>query len=416
MEKIEPDESRPYDLIVWGASGFTGRLVVEYLASNYVPGGELRWAIAGRDRYKLDQVLAGLDIEPEAVTVLLADSSDEASLAVLARQARVVLSTVGPYARYGDALVQSCVEQRTDYCDLAGETQWIRRMIDRHAAHASNSGARIVHSCGFDSIPSDMGVWFLQQEAKTRFGEYCNRIQLLVKAMKGGGSGGTYASMLNALEEGRADRNVRWVLADPYGLNPDGQRSGPDSADQRGIEFNTDLGVWTAPFVMSVINTRIVRRSNALLDYRYGRDFRYAESLIAGRGAFGWARAAAITAGLRGFMAASSSGITRDLIVKHLIPAPGEGPDRNDRENGFFNMVLVGHTADGRELRVHVTGDRDPGYGSTSKMLAESAVCLACDEIPVSGGFWTPSTALGPLLFTRLTKRAGLDFRIHEPH
>jgi len=405
---------REFDLVVWGATGFTGRLVAEYLARQYPPGTALAWAAAGRDPARVGQVLAALGIAPGSIPVVTADSTDRASLDAMVRRTRVVLSTVGPYARYGEPLVASCAAAGTDYCDLAGEVQWMRRMIDRYQDAARASGARLVPSCGFDSIPSDLGVQFLQQAAQTRHAAVCRSIRLLVKAMRGGASGGTIASLLNAIEEGRTDPAVRRILADPYGLNPGGERRGPDGHDQRGVGYDEDLRVWTAPFVMSAINTRVVRRSNALLGYPYGRDFRYAECVIAGKGALGCARAAALAAGTGGFMLAASFELGRNQLLRRLLPAPGEGPERRARENGYFNLVLLGRLANGAVLKARVTGDRDPGYGATSRMLAESAICLARDEIAAEGGFWTPASILGDALRRRLTRRAGLEFRVED--
>ena len=285
-------------------------------------------------------------------------------------------------------------------------------MIDRHQNAAEQSGARIVHSCGFDSIPSDLGVQFLQQHAQREYGAPCKRIELLVKAMKGGGSGGTIASALNALDESRRDREVARIMVEPYSLNPEGERQGPDGHDQRGIEFNDLADSWTAPFVMAVINMRVVRRSNALMNYAYGRGFRYNEAILTGEGTTGWMKSAAVTAGLGGFILASSFGLSRSLLVEKLIPKPGEGPDQTERENGFFNLMLFGQLEDGTILRARVKGDRDPGYGSTCKMLSESAICLAKDDITVGGGFWTPAAAMGTLLQQRLTKNAGLTFEL----
>lgn len=401
---------RPYDVIVWGATGFTGRLVVEYLAERYPVGETLRWAVAGRDQGRLEKVLDEHFEKRPRPDILTADSNDPASLTELAQSGKVILTTVGPYARYGTPLVEACVENGTDYCDLCGEVQWMRKMIDRYQSRAEVSGARIVMSCGFDSIPSDIGVMSLQQHAQATSGTACKDIVLLVRAMKGGASGGTFASMLNAIKEARSDRDVARTLVDPYSLNPDGERQGPDGRDQTGARFNKDAGVWTAPFVMAAVNTRVVRRSHALLGYPYGKDFRYNEATMTGKGIGGGLRARLMSVGIGAFMLASAFDFTRRWIVEKLVPAPGEGPSRSERENGYFNLLLLGKTSDGDTLRLRVKGDRDPGYGSTSKMLAESAVCLACDAPAVGGGFWTPAAALGTLLRDRLEQNAGLSF------
>jgi short subunit dehydrogenase-like uncharacterized protein len=394
--QISVDNSkRQFDVVVWGATGFTGRLVVEYLARQYPAGGPLKWAAAARDQEKLRRVLADVSPAADQIPTMIADSGDAVSLSVLVKSTKVVLTTVGPYAKYGNELVKACVEAGTHYCDLAGEVQWMRSMIDQHQEEAQSSGAKIVHSCGFDSIPSDIGVFLLQKAAIEQFGAPCNRIKLLVKAMKGGASGGTIASMLNAIEHAREDPAIARILTEPYALNPEGRRKGPDGRDQEKIEFDEDAGVWTGPFVMAAINTRIVRRTNALLDYRYGEQFRYRESTITGKGVSGWFKSAIMTLGLGAFMLASSFKFTRDKVVRRLVPKPGEGPNAEQRKNGFFNLKLIGKTKSGQTLRMTVKGDRDPGYGSTSKMLAESAICLATDDLTVKGGFWTPAAAMG---------------------
>ena len=401
---------REYDVIVWGASGFTGRLVTEYLFGKYGTGGELRWAIAGRSQEKLETICVELGIASGSVPIILADCFDSGSMQDLARDTKVVLTTVGPYAKYGSALVEACVMHGTHYCDLAGEVQWMRKMIDRFQSDAEASGARIVHSCGFDSIPSDIGVWFLQQEAQKLHGRPCADVKLLVKAMKGGASGGTFASMMNALEESRRDRNIAKILVDPYALNPDGERNGPDGGDQTSVEFYDGTGVWTAPFVMAAVNTRVVRRTNALLHYPYGRDFKYSEATITGKGPTGWMKSAGVTAGLGGFMLASSFDFSRSILVNRVLPKPGEGPNEEQRQAGFFNLLLVGKLGNETLIRARVTGDRDPGYGSTSKMLSESAVCLAMDDLGSKGGFWTPASAMADELYKRLVENAGLEF------
>ena len=414
MTNETPEKNRKYDIVVWGASGFTGRLVVEYLHRQYTNGGDLAWAIAGRNEQKLQQVLSELSITNNAPDILLADSHDADSLQQLTRSTKVVLTTVGPYALYGSELVGACVENGTHYCDLSAEIHWLRQMMDKHQSAAENSGARIVHACGFDSIPSDLGVQFLQQHAISEFGAPCTRINLFVKAIKGGGSGGTIASGLNALDESRKNKDAARVMIDPYSLNPEGERQGPDGRDQRGVEYNELIDSWTAPFVMAIINMRIVRRSNALMDYAYGKDFEYAESMLTGHGAMGWLKSAGMTAGMGGFILASSFSLSRSLLIDKLIPKPGEGPGKTERENGFFNLVLVGQLSDGTLLKARVTGDRDPGYGSTSKMLSESAVCLAKDDVPVGGGFWTTASAMGDLLRQRMIDNAGLTFTMEN--
>jgi short subunit dehydrogenase-like uncharacterized protein len=332
----------------------------------------------------------------------------------LARRSRVILTTVGPYARYGSEVVAACAENGTHYCDLAGEVQWIRRMIDAHDATARKNGARIVHCCGFDSIPMDIGAWFLQREAQQRYGEPCESIVLLVRAMKGGASGGTIASMMNLIREARADREVARVLARPYSLNPEGEQNGPDRGDQRGIRFDPDTQSWTAPFIMASVNTRVVRRSHALLGYPWGKHFRYHEAIRTGRGMGGWFRAATITAGLAGLVGFASFGWSRSLLERFVLPKPGTGPDRQARENGFFKLEQVGRLGGGRRITSRITGDRDPGYGSTSKMLAESAACLAFDELDCGGGVLTPAAAMAAPLIKRLAENAGLAFEVRD--
>ena len=388
--------------------------MAEYLLERYGVDGSVRWAMAGRNDSKLAVVRDELGPSAGEVPILTADSHDRASLDALVRRTRVICTTVGPYAKYGSELVAACVGSGTHYCDLAGEVQWMRAMIDTHQGDAQDSGARIVHTCGFDSIPSDMGVRFMQAEAQKRFGTPFGEIKYRVKALRGGPSGGTVASLLNAVDEAGDDRAVARILADPYALNPPGQREGPDGRDQQTLLYDRDVGAWTAPFVMAGINTRVVRRTNALLGYPYGRDFRYSEATLMGDGVAGWMKAAATTGGLGAFMLAVQAAPLRRLLERTVLPAPGDGPNRQQRETGFFNIVLAGILDDGEVVTGRVTGDRDPGYGSTSKMLAESAVCLAQDELDVGGGFWTPASAMGDQLLKRLTGNAGLAFRIDE--
>jgi len=397
--------AKPFDLVLFGATGFTGKLVAEYLLRKRV---SLKWAIAGRDRRKLEAL--GVD-----VPILIADAGDLASLDAIAAQTRVVCTTVGPYARYGGPLVEACAKNGVDYCDLTGETHWIRRMIDAHHAQAIKSGARIVHCCGFDSIPSDLGTFMVQEHARATHGVPCSEVVFALGASSGGVSGGTVASMLNILDEAKRDREVRKILLDPYALNPEGERAGPDGPDQRTVRFDDVLGQWTAPFVMAAINARIVRRSNALAGYPYGRDFRYREVMSFGRGPRALALATGVTAGLGAFFAASALPPTRAILERTFLPAPGEGPSEKTRERGFFRAEVVGTGRDGsgREFRVRgrIAGHGDPGYAATARMLAESALCLAGDARHGGGGVLTPSTAMGERLLARL-RAADMTFEV----
>jgi short subunit dehydrogenase-like uncharacterized protein len=396
------------DLIVWGATGYTGRLVAAHLATRAPQ--ELRWALGGRDAQKLTRLRDRVAPGAEFVT---ADALDPDSIDAVARRARVVVSTVGPYARYGTPLVEACVRHGTDYCDISGEPQWIRANVDRLHERARESGARIVHCCGFDSIPSDLGVWLLHDHLqRRRDGARLARASFYVRKLKGGFSGGTVASMLNLLEEASRDRALRRLLYNPYSLNPDGERRGPDGPDQRGPRFCEALGRWTAPFVMAGINTRIVRRTNALLGYPYGRDFRYEESMLA-RGRFG-ATLLSLTVG-----AMTVGGLLAPTrwLMRRFLPAPGQGPSERARRAGFFEILLRGYAVtkagapSPEQLEATVAGDLDPGYGMTSIMLAESGLCLAVDEPSSAGGILTPAAAMARPLLDRL-RETGMRFEV----
>lgn len=404
---------REYDVVLWGATGFTGSLVAEYLMGRYGVGNGLRWAIGGRSQEKLAAVRDGLGATASALPIVLGDAGEADAMQALAETTRVVCSTVGPYAKYGSPLVEACVKGGTHYCDLTGEIHWMQRMIDTHQDAARSSGARIVHTCGFDCIPSDLGTWFIQREMRTRHGVASPHVKLRVKGFSGGASGGTIASMLNMMEEAKHDPAVTRAMNEPYSINPQGERSGPDGPERFAPQQDGDFGEWTAPFVMAGVDTKIVRRTNALLDYAYGRDFRYDEAVLMGAGAVGAAKAAAMTAGLGSGMALATVGPIRSLLASRL-PSPGEGPSKEAREAGYFDLRLhAAHPTDrSLDLRAKVTGDRDPGYGSTSKMLGEAAVCLAKDDLANAGGFWTPAAAMGEPLLERLTKHAGLTFEI----
>lgn len=410
----EHQGSREFDIIIQGATGFTGTLVAEYLLRQYGVGGDLRWALAGRNEEKLRDVRQGLGSSAGELDLIVADSFDKTALQSLSERTHVVLTTVGPYALYGSDLVEACVNAGTHYCDLAGEVQWIRKMIDAHHERAKETGAKIVHCCGFDSVPMDIGVWFLQRTAQEKYGSYCESISMLVKATKGTASGGTLASMMNLIKESREDRNIARTLIHPYSLNPEGQREGPDDRDQQSVIYRDDAKAWTAPFVMAGVNTKVVRRSHALAGYPYGRGFRYDESVLTGRGLSGWFKGTMMTLGLGALVFFASFTPTRRLLQRFVLAKPGEGPDRQLQQQGFFNLMQIGVLADGTVLRSRITGDQDPGYGSTSKMLSECAVCLAKDELGGTGGVLTPAATMGAPLFDRLRKNAGLTFELRN--
>ena len=417
------DRSRPFDIVLFGATGFTGKLVAEYLVRHYADT-DLRFALAGRDRSKLEAVrfaLAKTNPKAAGLVILVGDSADRASLDAITAQASVICTTVGPYAKYGAALVASCVAHGTDYCDLTGEVHFIRRMIDAHQADAERSGARIVHCCGFDSIPSDLGTLMLVDAMRERHGTKLDAVHFFAGESRGGVSGGTAASMMALMEEVGRDREVRRIVGDPYALmpaGPDGKRErGADGSDQLGVRFDDSVGMWTGPFVMAAINTRVVRRSNALLGYGYGRDFRYSEVMSTGKGARGLALASVMTAGIGAFVAAAQLRPLRALLARTVLPAPGEGPSPEARERGYFVVRLVGEgrAKDGTAvvLRGRVEGKGDPGYAATARMLGESAVCLALDGAALDspGGIRTPASTMGTRLTDRL-RAAGMVFRV----
>ena len=406
-----------YDLVVFGATSFVGSILTRYLAATFgTDGRQLRWAVAGRSPEKLAALRDALGEGGQTLPVVVADAGDEEALQRLCADSRVVVSTVGPYALYGEPLVRACVESGTDYCDLTGEIQWIRRMLRRYEQRAGETGARIVHCCGFDSIPSDLGVYFLQQQARARFGEPATRVKMRVRAIRGGMSGGTVASLVNVIQEARRDRQLRRELADPYSLCPEGHGQGVRQPRIRFAGQDPDFGAWVAPFIMAPVNTRVVLRSNALAGAAGVAGLQYDEALMTGRGVRGGLTAAVTALATGGFAMAAALAPFRRLLQRFVLPGPGEGPSPEAQERGFYDLRFHGRTADGRELRVQVTGDRDPGYGSTGKMLGQAAACLALDmdRDSVPGGFWTPSTIFGDRLLHRLEAHAGLAFRIQE--
>jgi short subunit dehydrogenase-like uncharacterized protein len=402
--------TKPHDIVVFGATGFVGKLLCRYLAT-LGSSSKLKWAAAARSREKLEALRHFLGPVP----LLIADAKEERSIAAMCAKARVVVSTVGPYALYGEPLIKACSELGTDYCDLTGEPQWIRRMLDRYEGSAKASGARIVHCCGFDSIPSDLGVHFLQKHALQRFGRYCTHIKMRVRNMRGGVSGGTVASLMNALKEAAEDPAVRQALLSPYLLCPRENRPDTRQDSLSRPQYDGSFGAWLAPFIMAGVNTKVVHRSNALLGYTYDRDFRYDEAILAGAGPRGRFKAYAITGALSSFVTMAAIAPTRWALSRFLVPAPGEGPSPEAQRKGFYDLRFLGVLGDGRTLSVKVTGDADPGYGSTSKMLGEAAICLALSKKDGQlGGFWTPSTLLGDTLIDAVQAKAGLSFQVIE--
>ena len=410
--------NRSFDVVLWGATGAVGRRVAHHFATrNEVCG--LRWAIGGRNEQKLKTVRANLPTSAKNIPIVIGDSFDRVSLDAIVARTKVVCSTVGPYAKFGSELVASCVRSGTHYCDLSGEAHWMRRMIDTHQGEAEDSGSRIVHACGFDSVPSDLSVYLLQTRAKERHGKPCNQVRMRVTAMRGGFSGGTAASLVYAIEEGRRDPSISRFMTEPYALNPEGERQGPDQPETMmplKVRFDENLDGWTMPFFMSPMNTKVVRRSNAILGYRYGRSFRDEEAIFTGRGATGWALALLGALGTRLFMITMRMSPTRHLLKKFVLPKSGEGPDQEMREKSAYEIIQIGELDVGTTMRIRVRGKGDPGVESTSRMFVECVLCLAEDaeKIVVGGGFWTPASAMGELLLTRLETHAGLTFEIVE--
>jgi short subunit dehydrogenase-like uncharacterized protein len=388
--------SSKFDIVVYGATGFTGQLVAEYIAANYRGDRELKWAMAGRSLDKLVSVRDAIGA-PADTPLIVADASDPASLKAMVDQSRSVLSTVGPYQLYGSELVAACAASGTDYLDLCGEPVWMRQMIDAHEAAAKASGARIVFSCGFDSVPFELGAFFVQEEAKRVFGAPAARVKGRVRDMRGTLSGGTAASAKATFDAVAKDLSLIAILNDPFALTPG--FTGPKQPRGNKPAYEEDLQSWAAPFMMALINTRNVHRSNMLMGFPYGREFIYDEMALTGPGEKGEANA-------RKVMAANSEKTGPNARK------PGEGPSKEEQENGLYDLLYVAIAPDDRRVRASVKGDRDPGYGSTSKMISECAICLLRDTPDVPGGFWTPGAAMQHKLIKRLVDHAGLTFEI----
>ena len=398
---------RELDVVLYGATGFVGKLTAEYLAS--AAGEDVRIGLAGRSQEKLERVRAGLGDRAKDWPLIVADSQDSAALAEMAKRTTVVATTVGPYALYGMPLVEACAGAGTHYADLTGETLFMREAIERFDARAKESGARIVHTCGFDSIPSDIGTLLLHEAA----GELTDTT-LVVRRIRGGVSGGTVASLKGTVDAVKKDRSLAKVLADPYALSPDrGQE--PDlgkQADLRGAQYSEELGTWFGPFVMAVINTRVVRRSNALQDWAYGRQFRYREVMATGSGLPGRARALGVGGGLAAITAGLAIPPTR-FVLDRVLPDPGEGPKEETVRKGFYEIEIHTRTPSGERWVCRQKAQGDPGYGATRVLFGESALCLARDgdKLPDRAGVLTPATAMGSVLADRL-RAAGQTFEV----
>ncbi|ENX41443.1 saccharopine dehydrogenase family protein [Acinetobacter sp. NIPH 2100] len=407
-----------YDLIVFGATSFVGQILTKYLAEYLATHKEpLYWAIAGRSQQKLQQVKDTLGSVGQSVPILVADANNQTELDALCAQTRVVVSTVGPYALYGEPLIQACVNNGTDYCDLTGETQWIKQMITKYETQAQQSGARIVHCCGFDSVPSDMGVYYLQQQAQQQFSTPATQVSMRVKTLKGGASGGTVASLINVIQEAAADPALRKDLLNPYILCPADHGNTQRQIYIKSAKLDPDFNAWIAPFVMAAVNERVVHRSNALSGNAYGNNFSYNEAILTGEGLKGRLKALGVVSGLAAFMLAAVSKPVSQVMERYLLPKPGEGPTPEQQLAGRFDLRFVGKTDTGQSLKIKVTGDRDPGYGSTGKMLGQAALSLAIDhaksgeKMSRDGGFWTPATMFDDRFIQRLSDHAGLVFQ-----
>ena len=386
---------KSFDVVIYGATGFTGKLVVEYMQEKYGNDEGISWAIAGRSEEKLNSVREELKVGSN-VPQLLVDSNDTDSIASMVQQTKCVLTTVGPYQLYGANILQQCVVHGVDYVDLCGEPGWMHEMINEHAEQAKETGARIVFSCGFDSIPFDLGVYFLQKEVIAQHGHPASNVRGRVREMNGEFSGGTAASLGATMASLKEKPELFEVLVNPFALS--NGFTGPEQAQDSKPIYDDKLETWVAPFFMAPINTKNVHRSNALMDHLYGKDFCYNEMWIQGPGEEGKA-------------AAEFVGSMNPLAD---APAPGEGPSKESRENGNYDVLFCADLSDGSSLHASVSGDMDPGYGSTSKMIAESALCLVDDCSELSGGIYTPAPAMGEKLIVRLQASAGLTFKIED--
>ena len=409
-----------YDLIIMGATGFTGKLVVEYLIKNYgVENEEFTWAIAGRDKNKLETLRSSfkyIDSNSNKIPRLVVDSHDTNSLDKMTSISRLVMSTVGPYLKFGEALVESCVKNGTHYCDLTGEVPFIRKSIDAFDIKAKKNNCRIVHSCGFDSVPSDIGVLLLQMDSLKRFDKPCDEVNLYVRSIRGGLSGGTIDSMISIFKYMGSNPGHRKLLKSPYSLNPrESLKNNTWQPILKSVKWDDDIQRWLCPFIMAGFNSRIVMRTNAITDYRYGIDFKYSEVSSYKKGLSGFLKAVVMFIGLVLIQISLKVRPLLWFLRKFFLPSPGEGPSKEIRDNGFFKLDIIGSMDNIKKIRFTVTGQGDPGYSATAKMITESAlsILLNQDRIPKVSGVLTPAAGIGVVLAERLNDK-GFNFSINE--
>ena len=409
-----------YDLIIMGATGFTGKLVVEYLIKNYgVENEEFTWAIAGRDKNKLETLRSSfkyIDSNSNKIPRLVVDSHNTNSLDKMTSISRLVISTVGPYLKFGEALVESCVKNGTHYCDLTGEVPFIRRSIDAFDIKAKKNNCRIVHSCGFDSVPSDIGVLLLQMDSLKRFDKPCDEVNLYVRSIRGGLSGGTIDSMISIFKYMGSNPGHRKLLKSPFSLNPrESLKNNTWQPILKSVKWDDDIQRWLCPFIMAGFNSRIVMRTNAITDYRYGIDFKYSEVSSYKKGLSGFLKAVVMFIGLVLIQISLKVRPLLWFLRKFFLPSPGEGPSKEIRDNGFFKLDIIGSMDNIKKIRFTVTGEGDPGYSATAKMITESALSILLDQdrIPKVSGVLTPAAGIGVVLAERLNDK-GFNFSINE--
>ena len=407
-------ENKKFDVVIFGATSFVGQIMTKHIAETIDNYPNLSWAIAGRSKDKLQTLKNELGENFSKLNIFVCDAFDTQKLNKLCESTKVIATTVGPYALYGEALIKACANIGTHYCDLSGEAYWIKDMIVKYGKAAKQSGSKIVNCCGFDSIPSDLGVFELQKYSKEQFGSYAHQIKLGVEKTKGGASGGTLASMIQAVIAAKQNPQLRKEMGNPYNLCPEFSENKLRQNRITSAKFDNDYETWSAPFIMEAINTRVVLRSHLLSNKLYGEDFLYQEQMLMGKGISGYLKSISLVLGIGLFALLVFLTPTRKLLQRFVLPKPGEGPSVEEQKNGFFKISLLGKIKEGKTVTLKVSGDTDPGYGCTAKMLTQSALCLAFDlnHNQKGGGFYTPATAMGGALTERLQQYAGMKFEI----